>query len=101
LASAAAITPMLDGHLLLRGADGTIMTAPYVATGDTFRSEKPRPWLEGGPVDGVVHNFDLHPDGQRLAAPPILTAADRPQTLALAFNCFEQLKRFASPPTRR
>jgi Tol biopolymer transport system component len=86
-------------ELLFRGADGTIMTAAYVATGDTFRSEKPRPWMEGGPA-GATPTFDLHPDGQRLAAPPMRTAAGGPDTLAIVFNFFEELQRLAAPSAR-
>ena len=87
-------------ELLFRGADGTVMTAAYVATDDTFRSEKPRPWMEGGSVDGVIQSFDLHPDGERLAAPPMLTEADRPDAVAVVFNFFEELKRRADASAR-
>ena len=80
-------------ELLFRGADGTVMTAPYVATGDSFRSERPRPWIEG--ATGAIKQFDLHPDGQRVAAPPLETDADRPDTVAFVFNFFDELRRIA------
>ena len=80
-------------ELLFRGADGSIMTASYVATGNSFRSERPRPWMEG--VQGSIGPFDLHLDGQRVAAPPLETDADRPDTVAFVFNFFDELKRLA------
>lgn len=84
-------------ELVFRGADGTLMTAEYVASGDAFRSEKPRPWMEGGAAPGVIASFDLHPDGKRIAAPPMQKAEDRPHTLDFVFNFFEELKRRAAP----
>ncbi len=87
-------------ELLFRGADGAIMTAAYVASGNTFRSEKPRPWMEGGAAKGVIPSFDLHPDGQRFAAPPMQREEDRPDTLAFVFNFFEELKRLAPASAR-
>ena len=82
------------------GADGTVMTAAYAASGTTFRSEKPRPWLEGVAAKGVFQSFDLHPDGQRIAAPPMQTEDNRPNTLAFVFNFFEELKRLAPASAR-
>jgi len=83
-------------ELLFRGADGTIMTADYTASGTTFRSEKPRPWLEGAAATGVLPFYDLHPDGKRLAAPPMRTAVDRPDKVVFVFNFFEELQRRAA-----
>ena len=87
-------------ELLFRGADGTLMTAAYAASGNTFRSEKPRPWMEGGAAKGVIAGFDLHPDGLRIAAPPMLTEKDRPDTLAFVFNFLEELKQLAPASAR-
>jgi Tol biopolymer transport system component len=87
-------------ELLFRGADGIIMTAAYVASGNTFRSEKPRPWMEGGATKGTISSFDLHPDGLRIAAPPMQTAENQPDKLAFVFNFFEELKRRASASAR-
>jgi Tol biopolymer transport system component len=87
-------------ELMFRGGDGTIMAADYTASGTTFRSEKPRPWMAGAAAKGVIRIFDLHPDGRRFAAPPMQTAEDRPDTLAFVFNFFEELKRRAGASTR-
>jgi serine/threonine protein kinase len=53
----------------------------------------PRPWIEG--ATGAIQQFDLHPDGQRVAAPPLETDADRPDTVAFVFNFFDELRRIA------
>ena len=78
------------------------MVAAYTATGDSFRAEKPRLWVEGyiGPQTGQ-RSFDLHPDGERVAVAPELGSFDRPQDrLVLILNFFEELPRMASFGTR-
>jgi serine/threonine-protein kinase len=87
-------------ELLFRGGDGTIMAANYAANGTTFVSEKPRPWMTGAAPMGTIRSFDLHPDGTRLAAPPLLAAEDRPDKLAFFFNFFAELKRRGAAGTR-
>jgi eukaryotic-like serine/threonine-protein kinase len=87
-------------ELLFRGADGTLMMASYATTGTTFRSEKPRLWMEGAAAQGAFSSFDLHPDGLRVAAPPMQTADDRPRTLAFVFNFLDELKRLAPASAR-
>ena len=87
-------------ELLFRGGDGTIMAADYTASGTTFRSEKPRPWLAGTAAKGVIPIFDLHPDGRRFAAPPMRTPEDRPDKLTFVFNFFEEVKRRAAASAR-
>ena len=47
--------------------------------------------MEGAP--GSIGAFDLHPDRQRVAAPPLQSDADRPDKVAFVFNFFEELKR--------
>ena len=56
--------------------------------------------MEGARAKGVISSFDLHPDGQRIAAPPMQTEEDRPDTLAFVFNFFEELKRLAPASAR-
>jgi serine/threonine-protein kinase len=87
-------------ELLFRGGDGTIMVADYTARGATFSAAKPRPWMTGSAANAVIPVFDLHPDGQRLAAPPIRTAEDGPDMLIFVFNFFEELKRRAAGSSR-
>ena len=55
---------------------------------------------QGAAAKGVISSFDLHPDGQRFAAPPMQTAEDRPDTLAFVFNFFEEVKRLAAASAR-
>jgi hypothetical protein len=56
--------------------------------------------MEGALAQGVFPIFDLHPDGLRVAAPPMQTADDRPRTLAFVFNFLEEVKRLAPAAAR-
>ena len=78
------------------------MSASYTVDGESFRSEKPRPWSEArfiarpGPV-GMARSFDLHPDGERIAlakAPDRETAAKQDKVVFI-FNFFDELRRLA------
>jgi hypothetical protein len=45
------------------------MAVGYTAKGDSFAAEKPRRWTEARLRDtGAYSNYDLAPDGKRLAA---------------------------------
>ena len=45
------------------------MVAAYTAKGDSFVAEKPRVWSEKRLANlGLVNNFDIAPDGKRIAA---------------------------------
>ena len=95
-----------------------LLFAPYTTSGDSFRAEKPRPWVSGGPfVQGVGRGsltlstgnrfFTMHPDGERLAigavalAPAAQTAAGGKQDhVTFIFNFFDELLRIA-PVTKR
>ncbi len=49
---------------------GRIMAAPYAVVGDAFRADTPQIWSPAG-IQGAGDSqpaFDLHPDGQRVAA---------------------------------
>jgi serine/threonine-protein kinase len=82
-------------ELLFRANDGTILVAPYAASGNAFKSETPRPWMQGDAAKAVIPVFDLHPDGERLAAPPLRTEPPQPDKLAFVFNFFDELKQRA------
>jgi serine/threonine-protein kinase len=63
-----------NGHeLFFHTADGrTVMVAAYTTKGDSFVADKPRVWsekqLSGGVGGMLVPNYDLAPDGKRIAA---------------------------------
>jgi serine/threonine-protein kinase len=90
-------------ELLYRSPENQLMVAAYTASGDSFRAEKPRLWAEGyiGPQTGQ-RSFDLHPDGERVAAAPELGSFDRPlDRLVLILNFFDELRRMAAPTAKR
>jgi serine/threonine protein kinase/Tol biopolymer transport system component len=86
-------------ELLFGNADHQIMVAAYAVHGDSFRPDKPRLWSERPflprPLGG---NFDLHPDGQRIAmapGPETLSTAKQDHVV-LIFNFFDEVRRLAS-----
>ncbi|MBY0507479.1 MAG: protein kinase [Bryobacteraceae bacterium] len=85
-----------NGHeLLFRNEDNRIMVATYSAKTDSFVPEKPRLWSDKrladlGPTRGT--NFDLAPDGKRVAA---LVPVETPQQSHVTFllNFADELQR--------
>jgi len=84
------------GELLYSTLDQRLMLATYEADAQSFRASPPRPWSDArhrllGPL--ITRNFNLHPDGRRVAmarAPDESAAGDR---LVFLFNFFEELQR--------
>jgi len=88
-------------ELFYRTPDQRIWVAGYTADTDSFRPDKPRLWSEEVLTDrGIrVRNFDLHPDGERIAGlKAAQSQADRIDVV-LGLNVFEELRRLA-PATR-
>jgi len=78
--------------LLYRAPDGQIMAASYTVKGDTFVADKPRVWLAkpGGT------EFDLSPDGKRLAVVTPVASAEGPKPeheVVFLENFFDELRR--------
>ena len=80
------------------------MVAAFSVEGDSFRSDPPRPWASARAVTrsrGLVgfpgRAFDLHPDGQRVIGAWTTDSAAvlGENTVVLAFNFFEELRRLA------
>jgi serine/threonine-protein kinase len=88
-----------DGReLLFETMDGRAMAVNYTANGDSFAALKPRVWTETRFRDlGVYSNYDLAPDGKRLAAIVADDAsAEKPPThLTFLLNFFDELRRRA------
>ena len=59
-----------DGReLLFETLDQRVMTVGYTTQGDSFAAAKPRVWTETRLRNtGGLSNYDLAPDGKRLAA---------------------------------
>jgi serine/threonine-protein kinase len=92
-------------HELFYRADRVdqIMVAPFVVKGDSFRAEKPSPWLEARiERRGSNRMFDVHPDGERLALRPAEQRTDgaKHDHVTFIFNFFDELRRIA-PDTKR
>jgi hypothetical protein len=83
--------------------DRRIMIVSYSVTGGSFHADQPRPWpeakLEGR---GGGHEFDLHPDGERLALPAVAGPAPAPtwERVELMLNAFDEFRRIAPAQTR-
>jgi serine/threonine-protein kinase len=72
------------------------MAAGYSAKGDSFAAGKPRVWTEIRLLANFGYNYDLAPDGKRLAAMVADDANDKPPThLTFLLNFFDELRRKA------
>ena len=92
----------LNGRELLYRTDGQrLMVAPYKAAGDSFVSDSPRPWSPQLLADtGVLPNFDLAPDGERiLALVPASRSEDQQSTnhVTVMLNFLEEVRRRTTP----
>jgi serine/threonine protein kinase len=79
--------------LFYLGRDG-LMAVSYTLKGDAFVAEKPRMWLP----NPATANFDLAPDGKRLAVMTPVAAADAPKPehqVVFLENFFDELRRRA------
>jgi serine/threonine-protein kinase len=92
-------------ELLYSTLDQRIMVAPFAVVDGTFRAEKPRLWSET-PYwkrgDVPIRNFNLHPDGERLALARLpddgpFIKSDR---MTLVFNFVDELHRLARATKR-
>jgi serine/threonine protein kinase/Tol biopolymer transport system component len=85
-------------ELFFETLDNRIMVATYVVKDDSFLADKPRVWSEKrlGNQVGNVRNFDLAPEGKRIAA---LLAAEGPEAqqaqnhVIFLENFFDELRR--------
>jgi serine/threonine-protein kinase len=84
-------------ELLYRTPDQHIMVASYTVEGDSFKADKPRPWSEQ-PVVALPRQrvFDLHPDGDRIAASVSSGQTEnKTDNATFVFNFFDELRRIA------
>jgi serine/threonine-protein kinase len=84
-------------ELLYATLDRRIMAARYTVPGGSFRVAPPRLWTNVqhqllGPV--VNRNFDLHPDGTRVALAQVPDVrASNADKVVMSFNFFDELRR--------
>jgi len=85
-----------DGRdLLFLTPDGRVMAAAYTAKGDSFAAGKPRVWTETRILQaGFGRNYDITPDGKRLAAIMVGAEDDKlPTHLTFLLHFFDELRR--------
>jgi len=76
--------------------DDRIMVVSYSDKGDSFLPDKPRQWSPTPILNtGIFWNFDVAPDGKRLAVLPIDTGTEDKGNLHLTvlLNFFDELRR--------
>ncbi len=84
-------------ELVFLSGDQKLMSAGYTVEGDAFRADRPRPWS-----DGAFTTFDLHPDGQRVAASAGVQSPSSSSYGKFVFvlNVVEELRTLASSDSR-
>jgi serine/threonine-protein kinase len=87
-----------DGReLLFQTGDWRVMAVSYTAKADSFAAAKPRVWTETRLRSSAAPNYDLAPDGKRLAAIVADDAAVEklPTHLTFLLNFYDELRRKA------
>ena len=84
-------------ELFFRNLDNQIMVAAYTVNGDSFIAGKPRLWSEKRLANvGVVVNYDVAPDGKRIAALMPAEGAEEQKAqshVIFLMNFFDELRR--------
>jgi Tol biopolymer transport system component len=82
-------------ELLFETLDQRVMAVSYTAKGDSFAAGKPQMWTETRLLGtGGSANYDLSPDGERLAAMVADSNGEKPPThLTFLLNFFDELRR--------
>jgi Tol biopolymer transport system component/predicted Ser/Thr protein kinase len=83
-------------ELLFEALDDRVMSVSYTANRDSFVASKPRLWAETSLQNvGGFTNYDLAPDGKRIAALVSETVTGQPPITHLTFlvNFFDELQR--------
>ncbi len=84
-------------ELFFESPDNQIMVAGYAVQGDSFMADKPRLWSETRLANlGLFKNYDLAPDGRRIAALMPAEGADAHQPrnhVVFLMNFFDEVRR--------
>ena len=88
-----------ERELFFRTEDNRMMVATYTVKGDVFVVDKPRVWSDKRLADvGLLANYDLAPDGKRIAALMPVEAPEEQQAqshVVFLMNFFDELRRIA------
>jgi serine/threonine-protein kinase len=89
-------------ELLYLASDNRIMVASYTVDGDSFKADKPHLWSERAILPlRAGRFFDLHPDGNRIAAAVASgQAEEKLDKVTFIFNLFDELRHIA-PATKK
>ena len=90
-------------ELLYLAEDQRIMVVAFTADAKSLHLDRPRPWSEQRLEERISsRNFDLHPDGRRVAAliAPQRRAEIKRDHVTLIFNFRAQLEQIASATSR-
>jgi serine/threonine-protein kinase len=107
VSNAGGIQPTWSPHgheLFYRTDDQRIMVANYVVKGNSFVSEKPRPWFGKQLANmGMGGNLDIAPDGRRfIVLMPAETTAvhERQSHVTLVTNFFDEVRHRVAGPRK-
>ncbi|MET0211843.1 MAG: hypothetical protein ABW292_02520 [Vicinamibacterales bacterium] len=95
-----------EKRLFFRNNDNQVLSAVYVDRGDSLTVEQPQLWSQERLADlGVAgaQNFDLAPDGRRVAAimpAPGASGQDRRHRVVFLDNFLDELRRRVPAPSR-
>ena len=88
-------------ELFFRTEDNRIMVVSYTVKGDSFVADKPHAWSDKPIANiGMIGNYDLAPDGKRIAAlMPVETAEAQKAQNQVTFleNFFDEIRRKVPP----
>ena len=85
-------------EVFFEATDNRLMVASYKVEGDAFRADKPRVWTERPFFPrSLGWDFDLHPDGERVAVAPVVEGqvAPKQDKAVFVFNFLDELRRLA------
>lgn len=83
-----------NGRELFYESDSRIMVTEYTVKGDSFVAGKPRVWSPQQLFASGFANYDVAPDGKRLAIFPRPDAAEsEPSRVAFLLNFFDEVRR--------
>jgi hypothetical protein len=87
-----------NGHDLFYATDDQrLMAVRYSTKGDSFVAQPPRTWTQVRLANtGVMPNYDLAPDGERIIAlvpAPTAVPAQSKDHVTVMFNFFDELRR--------
>jgi serine/threonine-protein kinase len=97
------IWPRSGRELFYESPDNRIMVSTYIAKGDSFAADRPRPWSKTQIFEPAIgyYNLDLAPpDGKRFAVLPRLESTGEQKGsvhVTVLLNFFDELRRRVPP----